>query len=288
MIRYPAINHQILLKLIFLILTLMIGSACVGSSVPEGATDTPLSPATETPVPSNTPPPTDTPVPTATATPSPTDTPVPTSTSTPDLTATAALEATQAAEAVLAEIASVLEMAGLSTEAGSLLWMQTEPEPISLTGYSEMAIVPFRGDPAASDFALYSEFVWKSSGGLAGCDLIFRSEPNFKEGAQYELETLRLSGLPGWDIIINNYGSFQKSVTGFLTSGAIDQDHGARNKILLIAEGGKFTVYFNDQRMGSYYDFAETRQEGLFAFVAWQDTGKTTCKFENSWIWSLE
>jgi hypothetical protein len=206
----------------------------------------------------------------------------------PNIAATKAYEATQAAEVLYAEIDKVLQIAGLSTELGSLLWVQTGSVPIDLTSYQEIVYDPFVGDPTASDFVLYSEVTWESSGGYAGCDLIFRSEPNFEEGAQYELQTIRLSGLPGWDIIYNNHGYFEKNVTGILTAGAIDQDQGAMNKILLIAEGEKFTVYFNDLRTGSYFDYSKNRLDGQFAFSAWQESGETTCTFENSWVWSLK
>ncbi|HSF79982.1 MAG TPA: hypothetical protein VLA49_02040, partial [Anaerolineales bacterium] len=85
-----------------------------------------------------------------------------------------------------------------------------------------------------------------------------------------------------------HYGELEKNVTGMLTAGAIDQDQGAINKILLVAEEGKFTVYFNDQRIGAYFDYAKNRLDGLFAFAGWQESGETTCTFENSWVWSLK
>jgi hypothetical protein len=201
---------------------------------------------------------------------------------------TAVIEATQAAEAGIVEINKILQMTDKSSEMGSLLWLQSEPVQISLNRYNQMIYEPFDGDPQASDFVLYSEVTWESTGGLAGCNLIFRSGPNFKDGPQYDLETIRLSGLPGWDIIYFNDSEVQKNVTGVLTAGVIDQGQGAMNKILLIAEGNKFTVYFNDERIGSYYDYSKNLMDGLFAFEAWQETGKTTCTFENTWVWSLK
>ena len=82
--------------------------------------------------------------------------------------------------------------------------------------------------------------------------------------------------------------SLLSSVTGVLTAGAINQEQGSTNKYIFIAEGGKFTLYVNDQRIGSYFDYVVTRADGKFAFTGWQESGETTCSFDNSWVWLLE
>ena len=146
----------------------------------------------------------------------------------------------------------------------------------------------FADSLVAKDFILKTEITWESSSGLAGCGLLFRSEPNFKQGAQYEIAFLRLSGLPAWEIAYIKEDEFQKSITGILTAGAIEQEQGSTNSYLLVAEGGKFTLYINDVRIGSYYDYANSQIEGRFAFTGWQESGETSCEFNNTWIWVLE
>jgi hypothetical protein len=286
-------------KLFALVLMVLLVTACAGSgqtTPSEIPADTPRAPPTQevvaTPAPSDKPEPTDIPesteTPSPTDTPTPTETPAPTSTPTPDLEATAAAEATQKADTLLADIHTELENIGYSTESGNLGWIQEDPVEILVDTYEGFLYDPFAEGLEATDFVLKTDITWESSGGFAGCGLIFRSESNFEQGEQYELEVIRLSGLPGWDIVYNKYGEFQKNVTGILTAGAINQDQGSTNTYILIAEEGKFTLYVNEQRIGSYYDYANSRLEGQFAFTGWQESGQTTCSYDNTWVWLLE
>lgn len=245
---------------------------------------------TEPPEPTHTPLPTSTPVPLPTSTPAPppTNTPAPTATATPDLQATASMEATQTAENELAGIIDELEKIGFQAESGELGWIQSESTEIYTDEYGSFYYEPFADGLVAEDFVLSTDITWESTSGLAGCGLLFRSEPNFEVGAQYEIAFLRLSGLPAWEIAYLKDDEYQKSITGFVTAAAIDQDQGSTNSYILVAEGGKFTLYINDMRIGSYYDYAESRLEGEFAYAGWQESGETSCEFSNTWIWMLE
>lgn len=247
---------------------------------------------TSTPAPTQTQPatptfnPTNTPSPTNTL--APTDTPAPTETPTPDLAATDAAIATLAAQSLNDSLNQELENLGYTPDSGHVGWIQTYSDEITLDSYNEAIYIPFAEDLSASDFILKTEITWESTSGLAGCSLIFRSEPDIQNGEQYIFETLRLTGLPGWDIIYIKYNQVQKNVTGFLTAGAINQEQGSTNKYVLIAEGEKFTLYVNGERIGSYYDFSKSRLEGQFAFLGWQESGESVCTYENTWVWLLE
>jgi len=276
-------------ELLVIIALILFLSSCSSSSQAAEVEPTNEPPAaTATAKPTSTPEPTSTPLPTNTPTTKPTDTPAPTATATPDLEATAAAEAAQVMAEALAGITSEIESIGYPTDTGELGWMQVEPIEILVEEYNGGYYDEFAENLVAKDFILETEITWESSSGLAGCGLFFRSEPNFEQGAQYELAFLRLSGLPAWNIVYSKYGELQKNVTGILTAGAINQEQGDTNTYLLIAEEGKFTLYINDQRIGSYYDYANSRLEGEFAFTGWQESGETTCTFDNTWIWLLE
>ena len=244
--------------------------------------------ATAAAKPTSTPEPTKTPLPTSTPTPKPTVTPAPTPTATPDLQATAAAREAEMMAEQLAGIKSEIEEIGYSTDTGELGWLQVESVDIVVEDYMVTQYDPFGNHLVANDFILKTEITWESTSGLAGCGLIFRSERNFKQGAQYELAFLRLSGLPVWFLMYADDGEYVKDVTGTLTAGAIDQEQGSTNSYILVAEEGKFTLYINDLRIGSYYDYANSRLEGEFAFTGWQESGETSCEFSNSWVWLLE
>jgi hypothetical protein len=224
--------------------------------------------------------------PTATPIP-PTDTPEPTPTSTPDRKATESALATADAEETIARISETLEEIGLTTEGGSLGWVQTEQISFDLDSHSQMVYDVADPDLVAADFVYKMDIGWDSSGGLAGCGLIFRSEENFERGAQYQFNTIRLSGFPGWDIERWEYGQFQFNITRrILTSQAINQDSGAVNEFIVVAKGNAYTVYANGDRLSTATD--SKIAEGRFGFLAFQDSGSTTCTFRNGWVWLLE
>lgn len=278
-----------MLRLVFsLALVLILATGCGGGAdqpTAEVAEATQPPPVAASPVPTDTPAPSDTPMPTATT--APTDTPEPTDTPTPDLTATAAVEATQAAEEMMAKINPALELAGVSPEGGYLGWQQTEPVSIELDTYGEIVPMGFQEDFVAGDFVLGTTIIWESSSGFAGCGIMFRAEPDFEEGENYQFATIRLSGSPAWDIEYWNYGQWQSTLTNtIVTSQAIKEEQGSSNEYVLVAQGDQFTVYANGDRLGSSYHRKLT--EGEFAFLAWHESGETTCTFENTWVWMVK
>ncbi len=200
-----------------------------------------------------------------------------------------AAQATAAAEAILSVVADDLSKVGLSTDVGQLGWMQAGSEKINLDTPQKGLYIPFAKDMVASDFVLKSEVTWEASGGLLICGFIFRSEDNLSTGTQYQLLWLRFSGYPGWDIESYKNGKFFSNVTGKVrVASAIKLDNGATNKFVMIAEGNKFTIYINDQRIGSFYDDSKVRSDGKFAYYGWEEAGTSSCKFDNSWVWLLK
>ena len=260
-------------------------SGCAAAPADPVETTMPVPPSA-TPVP-----PTATAIPpTTTSTLEPTATPEPTATATPtlDKTATAQAEATQTAEIVIAEINKELEAVGLSTENGQLLWAQDEPAEIALDSYGQTLYDPFGGDQSASDFVLKTDVTWESTGGLAICGFFFRSDKSFEEGKQYQYRMLRLSGLPAWAISYYQNGQFSKDISQVRTNSSINQEQGSTNKLLLIAEGEMFTLYINDVRVGTFYDYSKNKLDGYFAFLATHESGDTTCTFADTWVWALK
>ena len=229
---------------------------------------------TETPAPTNTPEPTNTSVPTAT------------STATPNRTATAQARVTATAQAVIAKIDAELKKYDLSTKEGHLGWMH-DPVSLKLDTYGEYKHDVDYPDLSVSDFVLQTDITWETTTGLAGCGLLLRAQPDFERGAQYQFAIVRLALEPLWDIEYYKYGQFQENITGRLLSAPIlDDKSGGTNHITVIAQGNKITAYANGDRLGSVIDGRLTK--GTVAFLAWQESGETTCKFENSWLWVLK
>ena len=252
------------------LLTVLLFSAC--GRIPS------LAEPTSTPLPS------DTPQPTATRT--PTSTPTSTPTATPNATATAAAVATQVADEVLSDLDKILGDTDIPYRQGHLAWQQNDPLSIHMAG-PDQEVLEIDDELTAGDFILKSDITWEATG-LLLCGAIFRSEPNLLEGKQYQFLFLRFSGLPAWAIEVHEFGQFQNSPTKTKFSDALDLANGATNQVLLVVQDDHFTLYLNDARQGTYYDYSKQRAEGSFGFIGLQQSGDGLCRFENSWVWSLD
>jgi len=254
------------------LLLLLLVSGCGVLPVAAPAT------VTATTAPSNTPEPTVTPL--------PTDTPTPMPTSTPNQTATVQAAGTEISSSILKELEQLLGDTDIPYQDGYLAWQQEDPLEVKLSG-PDGKYVDLNGDLSASNFILKSEITWEASG-IIVCGVMFRSEPNLEKGKQYQFMYLRLSGLPAWEIDVFEFGRFKNSPSKTQYSDAIDQGSGATNEVVLVAQDEQFNVYINGARQGRYFDYSKQRQDGFFAFTGFQDSGKGSCSYENSWIWMLK
>lgn len=229
-----------------------------------------------------------TPTPTAipSTTPSPTASPTATATLTPDLTSTAQVVEEQRIDKVTNLIQNTMDRLDRKLEKGSLGWAQEFPMVIELSEYDQVVFTDIADGMLAEDFIFKTDITWESTGGLAVCGFIFRLD--FDEADYYQYGMLRLSGLPAWAILGFQNGLGQYDISGTRTSGAIDQDQSSTNEVLLIAREGRFTLYINNQRIGNFYDHSNRFREGGFGFVARQESGVTTCSYNNTWIWLLD
>jgi hypothetical protein len=260
---------------IFALLVLMVAALACGGTAPQSAAE----PTATLIKPSDTPALTDTPIPTDTATPPP-------PTATPDAAATAAVRATKSAADVLDELDELLGSTDIPYKDGHLAWKQTDTITINLKG-PDNRISEIDEDLTAGNFIFKSDVIWEASGILI-CGAVFRSEPNLLEGKQYQFVYLRLSGLPAWEIAVNEFGYFKNSPTDVKFSKALDLGNGATNQFVLVVQDDNFTVYINQVRQGRFFDYSKQRMDGNFGFLASQDSGNGYCEFENSWVWSLD
>lgn len=228
------------------------------------------------------PPPTHTPEPTST--PLPTDTPTQTPTSTPDMGATA----TAQASGILSELDQALGDIDIPYKEGQLAWQQTEPVSIEMTGpQGDKGIFKeIDKDLTATNFIFKSDVTWNATG-IIICGAIFRSEPDISSGKQYQFYFYRLSGLPAYFIDVYDKGNFKNTITNAKFSSELNINNDATNQFMLVAQDEQFNIYLNGVRQGRYFDYSKQRLDGLFAFLGWQESGKGSCKFENSWVWIL-
>jgi hypothetical protein len=207
-------------------------------------------------------------------------------TETPDLAATEAAEAAQKAEEAAALVGETLESIGLSTNSGNLAWVQIGSIPVTINGGGGTLIDEIDDGDFYETYVLNFDVTWETSTGFAGCGIIFHSEDNLERGKQYRFYTLRLSGLPGWDVELWNYGQWQATTTGDVKfNSAIDQDNDVVNNYILVIQKGVASVYANGERMSNV--IISSLNKGRIGVFTWQESGTSTCTFENGWIWVL-
>jgi len=226
-------------------------------------------------------PPTQTPLPTVT--PLPTNTPTPLPTSTPNIGATATVQSSE----ILSNLGTIIRDEIVFNN-GHLIWAQADPVTIEMTGpQPDRGVFEMVNEGLQADNFIFSSDVTWNASGIIICGLIFRSEQNIDRGKQYQFYYYRLSGLPAYFIDFYDSGLFKNSVTKARFSEKLDVSNGSTNQFLLVAHNEQFIVYLNGERQGRYFDYSKQSLDGVFAFLAWQESGKGSCKFENSWIWVL-
>ncbi len=197
-------------------------------------------------------------------------------------------QATQTAEAISALVKKDLDLLGVDASQGKLGWLQTDPITVKLDTAWEYNTLPAAEGVSASDFVIKTDLTWNTSGILI-CGIVFRSDRNLLTGNQYLLEFLQFSGLPGWDILFLKDEKIASNITGKARfADALKLNNDDTNTILLWVEGNKFTLFINDKRIGSFYDYSNLSMQGLFGFYGNQESGSSTCEFANSWVWVLK
>jgi len=139
------------------------------------------------------------------------------------------------------------------------------------------------------DFVLKTKVAWNSTGGLAGCGVTFRAEDDVKDGAHYHLYLMRLQFMPYWDVEYHKFNKWQSTftITGKpLGTDKLNDDKNSSNVISLVARGKEFTPYFNGEKQRPATHDKLTN--GNVALLAWHDSGKTTCKYSDTWVWVFD
>lgn len=253
----------------FILAAILVQLACGGSTVPATSTTVPVT---------NTPEPTQTPKPTETSTP----------TATPNITATVAARATESAGSVMAELEDIFgDTDEIPYTNGRLAWQQASPTTINMSGPQNNTYKPLDKKLTAKNFIFKTDVTWVS-GGLIVCGLAFRSEENLDRGKQYLLYFFRFIGAPVYLIDVFEFGQIKNSITKVQYASGLDSDNDATNQFILVAMDEQFIVYVNGERQGRYFDTSKQRMDGYFGFMAAQESREGSCKFEDSWVWTLE
>ncbi len=277
MIQHVSTRRFVQIWAIVSVLMLVQMACALGAPAPTPtptATLEPTATATQTPSP--------TPSATATLTPTATNTATLTPTATPNRTATAKAVAAATLAAAMQTVKPVLEKYKVDAGAG-LEYFAMRDAQFDVDQYNTY-VYDWIDRGEYSDFVYHSDITWESSGGLAGCGVIFRSDGDVDAGEMYRFDIMRLQNAPAWQIGYINNRDFKN--LGWKFNNTIHDTLGSENQIVIIAKGANMKIFVNDVKMIEL-DYNKLAR-GRIAELVWQESGKTTCIFKNSWVWSLK
>jgi len=240
-------------------------------------------PATATPEPTAT----HTQAPTATATSAPTDTPTPLPSPTEDLAATQSAQETAAANALNDMVAKDLEKYEVDPASGHVVWSDKQAVDLTVTDYMGDSNHWLEDAGSLTDFVVQSDVTWETSGALSLCGITFHAQNDLEKGKQNRFFLMRLQFDPGWTIWRWEYGQFKNFLSGgWRSSSAIHDENGDSNVLALVVKGKDIFVYINHDKQAWLEDLQ--LKDGLLALSAYQESGKTQCIFENTWVWAFD
>lgn len=236
----------------------------------------------------------------------PTETPVPTDgASAAQATATARSEqatatrnaaATQAvidAAATATRKAPILEELatyGVDPNQGRLAWVHP-PITIETEGFLQYNYANQNIATVAQDFVLAGDITWNTRFGTTGCGFVLRSDGDQEENFdQYLVVATRgASGHVGF-IIMQDGEVKTNEITDIYANGIdplFEWQNDTTNRLAIVARGNTFTIYTNGTRIGEVTP-SVAYERGFVAFVALNESGDTTCHYEDTWLWLLE
>ncbi len=265
-----------------------------------------------------------------------------------------AAEATQAAAAgISAEAAAATATAeapiraelptyGIDPNNGHVGWIHP-PAALSVTGYLQYDYVNQFIGTVAQNFVVSVDVTWDTTGGLAGCGLVLRSDGNKDALNQYMVIATRgANGHVLFSSMVN--GKIHNTIDNYANGldPNFNAQNGATNRITIVGRGNTFGIYTNgvqigqivagdapvlalppvpvqppagasEEQLAAYnievadYDAVvadiqgnynpslaiiqkETPyfERGFLAMVAVNESGTTTCQFNNAWLWIVD
>jgi hypothetical protein len=184
------------------------------------------------------------------------------------------------------KIYQTLTELGIDPTKGAIMWASKDPIKLKAEGYMGSSYQILDPELKVADFVLSSDITWDTSGGLNGCKFIYRAMDDLDKGKQLQLFVQRLLGAPSWNFQLWDKGKWQLNLFDYWQTGDYIKDaQGTTNTVMLVVQGEKMTPYFNGEKDREATDKKTKLTEGILAFMAWHQSGETTCTFANSWLW---
>ena len=205
------------------------------------------------------------------------------------LVATDSFNAAAATTEALAPIQAELSKLGLDPNVGRLGWTH-EPVTIVAEGYLQYDYANKNLLTVAEDFVMAADITWNTRFGTTGCGYVVRSDGDEEAFNQYLIIATRgANGHVGF--ITQRAGEIIQEESFDIYANGLDPlfewQNDTTNRLVVIGRGNQFLIYSNGTLIGEINAISGF-VKGFNAFVALNESGDTTCRFENAWLWLLE
>lgn len=195
----------------------------------------------------------------------------------------------QAATAdVQAPIKAELPTYGVDPAEGKLGWIHP-PLTIFVEGYLEHDYGGEYLATVAEDFVLAADITWNTRFGTTGCGFVIRSNGQEEAFDQYlVIATRGASGHVAF-AIMQDGNVLTNQVTDIYANGIdplFEWQNDTTNRMAVVGRGNTFSIYTNGTKIGEVTP-SIAYDKGFIAFVALNESGDTTCHFNNAWLWQL-
>ena len=192
----------------------------------------------------------------------------------------------QAATATAAApILSELPKYGVDASQGEIAWVHP-PANLDVEGFEQYAYVNQFISTVAGDFVVSTDITWNTRFGTSGCGLVLRTDGNEEALDQYLVIATRGA---------NGHVFFAPMIDGEVVEDRIEDMYArgidplfssandTTNRLTVVGRGTQFDVYTNGTLVGQVSD--DLYQRGFIALVALNQSGRTVCQFDNTWLW---
>jgi hypothetical protein len=198
------------------------------------------------------------------------------------------LEEAATATAV-APIEAELRSYGIDPAAGQLGWVHP-PVTIHVEDYLGFDYANQFLETVAADFVVAADITWNTQFGSTGCGFVVRSDGDEEAFNQYLIIATRgAEGHVGF--IVMRDGDVIIDESEDIYANGIDPlfewQNDMTNRIVVVGQGDTFTIYTNGTQIGEITNEGGL-EKGFVALVALNESGYTTCNYDNTWLWLMD
>lgn len=197
----------------------------------------------------------------------------------------------QAATAqAVAPFLAELPVYGVDPNVGRMAWIHP-PVLLQATGYMTHEYANTRAATVAQDFVLASDITWNTQFGTTGCGFVLRSDGD-QEGDYDQYIALITRASSGEMLFtIMQDGEVKDDEITNLNVTRLDPNfqwqNDTTNRFAVVARGNTFSFFTNGAYLGDVTP-SLAFERGFVFFVGLNESGTTTCQFDNSFLWLIE